>query len=400
MAFRSFKDFENGLQRTLNHYYDPLFQPEGQILEILGIPSSQDIEALRQALRSHINEMKPAEETPSSAYTHRFYEILHSRYLESISQEETALHLNMTSRNLRRNQQLAVRLLAQRIWNTYQASQDTLSTQSAPAVSGEDLDYPILKELEVLLRNSPGSVSEVVDCLTRVQMIANAMLQPRQIVLEPGGLLSPITISVHPSILDQILLSTIEQLEPDIPGGRIRFKAVEQEGWAEIILQAEKFSEGASFTVSKPITRILELIGGLQTIQQNGDQISIAYRFPLAATIPVLLVDDNPDFYYLFKRFAQHTRYIIHGIHEGAQLRSIMAEIKPNIVLLDVLLPDMDGWQLLIDLHKTDWGYPVFVVVCSAVGQKDLAYSLGASAYLPKPVTREQFLNTLDGLHF
>ena len=71
-------------------------------------------------------------------------------------------------------------------------------------------------------------------------------------------------------------------------------------------------------------------------------------------------------------------------------------EIKPDIIVLDVMLPDVDGWELLSQLHEHPLTRSVPVIVCSVVGEEDLALALGAKVYLPKPVRRQQFLQALD----
>jgi CheY-like chemotaxis protein len=389
-------DFEAGLQNSLNHLYNPLFNADEQVYEMLNLPVTHGMVAMRRELKKRIEELKPGKDTPGAAYSRRFFDILNYRYLESLSQEEAAFQLGMTSRSLRRWQQQAVHILAQAIWNAHQMDKTRGLPQELDNHS-LSVDQPtIIQELEVLQNNSPGAVAEIGDSLERVRSIARAMLEPRQISLFVEQQEVELTVSVHPSVLVQVLLATIEQLARYVGSGEIHLNASKHVDWVEILITAPRSDQPDLFGVVDPVPGVLELIGGTQKVELDGQHVSVTVRLPAIAHVPVLLIDDNPDFFYLFRRYAQHTRYIFHNIREGALFPEALAEIHPQIIILDVLLPDVDGWQLLIDFRQGRADIPV--VICSALAQKEMAYSLGAQAFLPKPVAREQLLQTLDGL--
>jgi Amt family ammonium transporter len=69
---------------------------------------------------------------------------------------------------------------------------------------------------------------------------------------------------------------------------------------------------------------------------------------------------------------------------------------QPRAILLDIMMPGLDGWELLERLreHPRTGGVPV--IVCSIVPQESLARLLGAADYIRKPVTRRALLAALD----
>jgi DNA-binding response OmpR family regulator len=76
-------------------------------------------------------------------------------------------------------------------------------------------------------------------------------------------------------------------------------------------------------------------------------------------------------------------------------MRRIAAE-RPDVVLLDLMLPVLDGWAVLADLHSREQAPPV--IVCSAKGsQRDLARAqeLGAVEFITKPFDMEDVLDTV-----
>jgi CheY-like chemotaxis protein len=70
--------------------------------------------------------------------------------------------------------------------------------------------------------------------------------------------------------------------------------------------------------------------------------------------------------------------------------------VTPDVIVLDVILPDADGWELLMHLHEHPIARSIPIIICSVVREKELALALGAKAYLPKPVRRRQFISALQ----
>ncbi len=62
------------------------------------------------------------------------------------------------------------------------------------------------------------------------------------------------------------------------------------------------------------------------------------------------------------------------------------------------MMPEMDGWELLQRLNTHPQTADIPVIICSVINDPDLAYSLGASLFLPKPVSRAGVLEALRQL--
>lgn len=68
----------------------------------------------------------------------------------------------------------------------------------------------------------------------------------------------------------------------------------------------------------------------------------------------------------------------------------------PDVILLDVMMPHQDGWQVLQRLQAQVGTQHIPVIVCSVFDDPELARSLGAVDFLPKPVSRLQLLRALS----
>jgi DNA-binding response OmpR family regulator len=89
---------------------------------------------------------------------------------------------------------------------------------------------------------------------------------------------------------------------------------------------------------------------------------------------------------------------LLHATSGQEGLR-LAAEQKPDIILLDVLLPDQDGWAVLtaITTKLELAGIPVIVV--TTADERGLAETLGATAYLSKPVGADELRAAIRGAH-
>ena len=112
--------------------------------------------------------------------------------------------------------------------------------------------------------------------------------------------------------------------------------------------------------------------------------------------ILVLVVDDNLQLTNLYQRYVQGTRYKVFVTNQGGRIFDIIEAVTPDIILLDAMLPDVDGWELLSHLHAHPDTQSIPIIVCTVVREEELAIELGARIYLPKPVLRQQFLQALD----
>jgi DNA-binding response OmpR family regulator len=108
----------------------------------------------------------------------------------------------------------------------------------------------------------------------------------------------------------------------------------------------------------------------------------------------VLIVEDDPDTLVILRVNLQHAGIETILAAEGKTAIARIEAEKPDAVVLDVLLPGIDGWQVLEELHAM--GDPVPVIVCSGKNNPhdiQRARELGAFAYLTKPFDIDRLLD-------
>ena len=105
---------------------------------------------------------------------------------------------------------------------------------------------------------------------------------------------------------------------------------------------------------------------------------------------PVLVIDDDPTVHDLMRRFLGKEGFRIVPALSGEEGLKLARESPPDVILLDVQMPTMDGWTVLQQLKADPRLKDIPVVLVTMMDQKNLGFSLGANDYLMKPVDRER----------
>jgi GAF domain-containing protein/CheY-like chemotaxis protein len=109
----------------------------------------------------------------------------------------------------------------------------------------------------------------------------------------------------------------------------------------------------------------------------------------------VLVIDDDPDAVYLMQENLNPHEFTVIGAREPAEGLNLAREQQPDAILLDILMPVTDGWQVLNDLKTDPATSNIPVILLTIVDKKALGFRLGAAAYLLKPLDPALVLNTL-----
>jgi len=113
----------------------------------------------------------------------------------------------------------------------------------------------------------------------------------------------------------------------------------------------------------------------------------------------ILAVEDDEGAVTLYKRYLEKHGYQVVGLGKGEQALTWARELSPYAIILDVLLPDKDGWLVLEELKSSRETRQIPLLVCTIVSDGEArALSMGANAYLLKPILEEDLLQALQRL--
>ena len=114
----------------------------------------------------------------------------------------------------------------------------------------------------------------------------------------------------------------------------------------------------------------------------------------------VLVIDDELEVRKVLHNYLTKQGYQVEMTESGEEGLQLAKKILPDVIILDVMMPKMDGWEVLSYLKSDQELASIPVIILSMMEDKSVAYSLGASDYLIKPITREQLFAVLQKYHF
>ncbi len=110
----------------------------------------------------------------------------------------------------------------------------------------------------------------------------------------------------------------------------------------------------------------------------------------------ILIVDDDPNARALLSRFVSREGFAVRTAADGESGLELARAVRPRAILLDVMMPHMDGWAVLSKLKEDPQTADIPVIMETIVHEKGLAFSLGAEDYLTKPIRWPRLKRVLD----
>lgn len=346
-------------------------------------------EHLQQQVQEAIDALGPDSDTPAAAPHVRLHSLLTLRYVKRLTVAEAAHQLGISRRQAHRDLRRAEESVATVLW----------ARRPAPgpqAVNGE----LVSAEEEVALLEPQAQPLDLRDLLRRAQGAVARLAESRNTRFEARIPDMPVIVSTDPAMAQQILVNILSYAVQQAAPGSI-----------ELVLSAGP--EGTSLSLGHrcvPGTASASALGavaaelaarlGWRLDQADGPGLTRAVTLHISSSPPatILVVDDNEGLTLLLERYLAGRACHLVAAMSGAEALRLAEEVRPDAIMLDVMMPGMDGWEVLQRLRMRPQTAHTPVVICSVFNDPELAYSLGASHFLPKPARREQVLAALRQL--
>lgn len=440
--------FADGVRELLDHLYDSSYLQKHQLATYF-VDQAVDPRARSQELRriflDAIQAMRPAPQTPAQSPDWRAYRILELRYLEGLTPRQTMEQVALAKSQFYREQARILEMLTTYLWTQYceqgrvvdgvagdgstakVGDGTTATVGELPAIDSSDRAQLVQAEVARLCAHAVWQPVDLDAVLREVQQVVSAVAATQGVVLQvttATGLHIPRADAV---LLRQAILNVVTYGLDRACGGRLLVTQVRQQNVAGICIHAEPAPQPTSTFAAQPSTLPARQGIGLLISQQlmmamGGELLTVP--FPVAqareaaqvlspksvlapeswtarliwstSRTPVLLViDDNEELLQLFQRYLVGYAWQVIGVTDGEQARRILEQLRPTVIILDVMMPKEDGWAILQKLKADPTTATIPVVVCSVLNEPQLARSLGAAAYLPKPVKQRALLQAL-----
>lgn len=113
----------------------------------------------------------------------------------------------------------------------------------------------------------------------------------------------------------------------------------------------------------------------------------------------IMVVDDNPDIITIVKTILEGKGFNVLSASSGQELLDLLKGQNPDLIILDIMMPEMDGLEVLTRLKGATETASIPVILLTAkVQYEDVlgGYKLGADYYITKPFTSTQLVNGIN----
>jgi len=144
------------------------------------------------------------------------------------------------------------------------------------------------------------------------------------------------------------------------------------------ITAESEFGKGSVFTLRIPA--VVNTLGTLDT----------STRIPAAPAGTVLVIDDDEDVHELLRRTLSRHGFAVESARNGEDGLRLAGKLRPQAIVLDVMMPGTDGWTVLSRLKSDPETADLPVIMLTIVENRNLGFALGAAEYLTKPIDRDR----------
>jgi CheY-like chemotaxis protein len=388
--------FEDQLRDCLTHLYDYAFLQNHPLLRQL-IPAStgdaRRVQAFRNLVTDGIEDLKPEPETDSFSKQTRFYSILVLRYLKQQSVQQVVNGLHLGERQFYRDHNKALRSLSQMLWEHAKGMQPVL-----------DNNISIQTEIQRIHTQTRPEQIEVKaflqKCLDAIQALTDRHQARFQIPLASQH----IVLASDSGILRQTIIWIVSQLIVEsMPGSRFTLAFESRSDESEFAFRRDALGQGEQPLKFSPeqqgtLNNLIQALGGrLDEFNQPGEYYQVNLTIPMKQHF-VLVIYDNPDAVAIFRSYLMEYPYQVLMACDGNTALQLARDSSPELIILDLMLPQQDGWEILRTLKTHPATEQIPVLICSVLETAELAQVLGANGFLRKPPGEAEFLNVLNHL--
>jgi CheY-like chemotaxis protein len=391
----TYEEFSEWVREALNQLYDSTYLQTHPLVDVLvgrhtnGIHRSQ---ALRRILLDAINDLRPDPSIPARSPDWRAYRILELRYVEGLSAAETMHTLALGRSQFYRDQSQVLDLLISNLWEQKlpAAAEDALQT-------GLHEQFPTA-ELERLQRQATWETLDVTQILQHLKPVLSLLADSKGVTITYQLRHEIIASRLDRIMLRQAVLNVLMFAIKQTTSYQVIVSTLANQNQIGISVTAPVDDpEMFSSTISENLLNAMQ--GELIVTTEPHWQVQLVWPASLTMTPILLVIDDNVTCTELYNRYLAGFNWQIIGAASGAAARHILGTIQPSIIMLDLMMPDEDGWELLMSFRADPQTRDIPIIICSVLKNGDAALALGAADYLSKPVTQDDLLRTLSKWH-
>jgi CheY-like chemotaxis protein len=395
--------FRNSLKDILNHLADTAYLENSKLANLLlsdeESKQGNRIQLLRSKISTGIEVLRPPEDIPVHVAEWRCYRILTLRYLRGMELYLIEDELGLSQRQVQRDLKKGIDALASILWEQFKATEGISEPdESVSSAASDSYDLELIKKE---LRNW-----EITFDLFNLGQIVEQALQLCESLLKTNLRSHVDQAGVDPHIdvrVDQILTKQGLYKVLSMAGSGVQD--------ATIVMQTRRLNEffielSIEFNHHQPLNlnnwEIAQLFYTIQGVNHKITQLpqktTITITLPLMQQNSCLVIDDVVSVRRLVERMLGSYGIQVFGLEDAEEALTLAQLMKPDFILLDILMPKVDGWQMIKQLKSHPDTSSIPVIICSVLYEPELSRAVGAEAYIRKPINRLELIRTLQEL--
>jgi CheY-like chemotaxis protein len=379
--------FIEQIKEVLENLYDlPFLQRHPLIKKVTSSLTTSDESAgqlLRRKLINAIETLTPGGSIPANSPKTRIGNLLRIYYIEGMTIQEVANELGLSMRQVYRDLRLGQESVATLLWSQFEAARPESAQKET---NREDLnpidDKPRWVDLRPILEHAYKTVAQ----LATQRLVTLTMNLPSQAV----------NISTIPAMAQQLIISMASRAIQQSNDGLLTLELIPD---SDQVLVNYVFSSPKEppvlLELTPAISKLAEQLGWKITQAMPGRGKRVVTLKINVQTPTLLIIDDNEGLEQLIDRFLEGYPCQIVGARTSSEGLKLASDLLPSAVVLDIMMPEMDGWEILQRMRANPRTAATPVIICSVFSDPELAHSLGAFSCLSKPVQREELLAAL-----
>ncbi len=384
-----FEAFVEQIKQVLEHLYDFAYLQQHALARIYDGESDLSAKTagrqLRYELLTAIESLKPKADAHFRAPDARLYNVLHLIYVENLSIQEAGAELGLSERQAYRDLRRGQETVAAVLWNN----------RLPPSTPAQE--FSLQSEMARLKLNI--SLVDIGAIFQQAQKAVERLAIQQSIDIAVETPVHSLALSTDSVLAHQVMVSllsyTIQQAKPGILSAAF----VPTQGAVTLTLRYPAKEEPDFPPVTETvISKLAQRLHWTVSYTDPPEHLRQIVLRMTSSSATILVIEDNEGWVALLERFLEGFDCMVVAIEGGPDSVRRVEELMPAAIILDIMMPERDGWELLQRLRTQPATARIPIIVCSVFNDPQLAYSLGASAFVSKPTNREKILEALKEL--
>jgi len=350
-------------------------------------PSTENAgQRLRLDLTGAIESLSPGPSVSFDAPQARVHNLLVLHYVECRTVQEAAHMTDISRRQAHRDLRLGVEKVASMFW----------ARRSTPTSQQPSVSQLSSVEMEVARLKPHPSPTDMCKLLEQAQETVGRLAAQHDVRFQTEAARPPVTVSVDPAVAEQVVVNLLSNAIQQAQPGALHVALISEEDQASLTVHYLPDPTAASAPpVDLVVTQMADQLGWKVRRKDRSDGARVIALQMATYGPSVLVIDDNEGLVKLIGRYLTDQACRVIAAADGQEGLRLAREELPDAIVLDVMIPEVHGWEVLQRLRNHPGTARIPVIICSVIDDPELAYSLGASLFLPKPVSRDKILNAL-----